>query len=83
MRRKALTRGSEGGRWKSARSGNSLAAYPTKHTGIQDQHPEWVEVERRPQVVYRRVPDLDSLTTLDLCRQPLNTAMNDWKNQQA
>jgi hypothetical protein len=31
--RKSVTRGSEGGGWKSAQSGNSLAAYPT-HAGI-------------------------------------------------
>ena len=31
--RKAVTRGSEGGGWKSAQLGNSLAAYPT-HAGI-------------------------------------------------
>jgi len=30
------------------------------YTGIQDQHPEWVEAERQPQVAYRRVPDLNS-----------------------
>ena len=29
MIRKAVTRGSEGGGWKSAQLGNSLAAYPT------------------------------------------------------
>jgi hypothetical protein len=27
--RKSVKHGSEGGRWKSAREGNSLAAYPT------------------------------------------------------
>ena len=35
VRRKALTRDSEGGRWKSARSGNSLAAYPTSRPVLE------------------------------------------------
>jgi len=33
--RKPVTRGSEGGRWKSAHKGNSLAAYPTPCTVLR------------------------------------------------
>ena len=35
MIRKAVMRGSEEGRWKSARKGNSLATYPTVKHGFE------------------------------------------------
>jgi hypothetical protein len=44
--RKAVTRGSEGGGWKSAQLGNSLAAYPThvrfEVAGDGNRDMEWV-----------------------------------------